>query len=94
MTRLDITPTCWLDSLIVPEDIVPDFDELWNTHPEEFTIVVMMGRPVRTPRWQQSFIQDYAFTGANHEAGELPDMVQPLLDWANSLGYGEFNQNA
>ncbi len=92
MTRLSLTTTCWLDQLSVPGDLAPDFDSLWSLHPKEFAIVVMMGRTVRTPRWQQSFIRDYAFSGANHDAGELPEVVKPLLDWANSLGYGEFNQ--
>ena len=35
------------------------FDKLWAIHPAEFHEILMHGRPVRTPRWQQAFGMDY-----------------------------------
>lgn len=69
-----------------------DFEELWNLHPEEYGEVILYGKRMKTPRWQQSYDLPYNFSGMLHDALPLPDQFKPFLDWANSLGLGEFNQ--
>jgi hypothetical protein len=51
---------------VLPAPLVPDateFDELWALHPDTFHEIVMHGRKVRTPRWQQAYGVDYTYTG-------------------------------
>lgn len=92
MDRLEITENTWLDCGSLPEDIELDFDSLWKLHPDEKGKVKIYGKIIETPRWQESYIQPYYFSGMNCGGGELPDILRPLLDWINNLGYGEFNQ--
>ncbi|MGF1526248.1 MAG: hypothetical protein ACFCBW_05585 [Candidatus Competibacterales bacterium] len=33
----------------------PDFEKLWQLHPKEYHTVVIHGREVNPPRWQQAF---------------------------------------
>ena len=78
----------WVDCFPLKPDLRPtkeQFDALWNTHPGEFGEVKIMGKPVKTPRWQQSYGQAYNFSGMLHDALPVPETVQPYLDWANSL---------
>lgn len=89
--RTKLSEESWVDQLRLP-DMKYDFDELWNAHPEEFGLVKIFGRLVRTPRWQQSYLQGYNFSGMFHKAEPLPEVFQPFFDWANSLGYGKFTQ--
>jgi len=77
---------------LLPPDIYAPFEELWSLHPAERGKVIIMSKKVSTPRWQQSYINDYHFSGMSHLAQELPIMLIPLLQWANSLKLGTFNQ--
>jgi len=38
----------------VPELREANFEELWNLHPPDFHELLMHGRLVKTPRWQQA----------------------------------------
>jgi alkylated DNA repair dioxygenase AlkB len=69
-----------------------DFNSLWNIHPETYGTIKILGKEISTPRWQQSYGRDYRFTGMNHAALPVPELLDPFLEWANSLGYGTFNQ--
>lgn len=43
--------------------------------------------------WQQSYLRGYFFSGMKHDALDLPEEIQPILDWANSLDVEpKFNQ--
>ena len=52
----------------------------------------MMGKLIKTPRWQQTYGRSYNFSGVNHQALDIPEIIVPYLNFVNSLGYGEFNQ--
>lgn len=58
------------------------FESLWQLHPAEYHEIVMAGRRVRTPRWQQAFGADYRYSGSINRALPLAPPLLPLLDWA------------
>jgi alkylated DNA repair dioxygenase AlkB len=82
----------WLDEFRIPEGILPSFEDVWDEHPEEKAVVIMYGNEISCPRWQQSYMNDYTFTGMAHEKKSLPKIFEPVLGWVNNLGYGKFNQ--
>jgi alkylated DNA repair dioxygenase AlkB len=58
------------------------FQQLWEMHPEDFHLIKIHGRLVRTPRWQQAFGRDYHYTGQVNSALAVPPILEPLLSWA------------
>lgn len=58
------------------------FDELWMLHPSEFSEILIHGRRVKTPRWGQAFGRDYRFSGQLSHAAPVPDILKPILAWA------------
>jgi alkylated DNA repair dioxygenase AlkB len=67
----------------LPEEIVAgtQFDALWQLHPEEFHEIMMHGKLVKTPRWQQAYGKDYHYTSRTNVALPIDSRLQPLLDW-------------
>lgn len=59
----------------------PEFQALWDMHPEKYPTAVIHGRDVELPRWQFAFDRDYAFTGQKSEARPRPALLDPLLSW-------------
>ena len=47
------------------------FETLWHLHPEAYHIIMMFGRPVATPRWQQAYGADYLLHRAD-QPGTAP----------------------
>ena len=72
--------TGWLPAELVPS--TEQFEALWKMHPGEYHEIMMHGRPVRTPRWQQAFGVDYHYTGNVNKALPVPPQLTPVLDWA------------
>jgi alkylated DNA repair dioxygenase AlkB len=69
----------------LPDALVPDaagFAALWALHPEDFHEIVMHGRKVRTPRWQQAYGADYHYTGNTNRALPLTPVMDAWLAWA------------
>jgi len=62
-----------------------DFETLWNLHTKSRGQVKIYGKVMDTPRWQQSYLQDYSFSGMTHPALPLPAEFSQFLRWANSL---------
>lgn len=58
-----------------------DFINLWNLHPDDFHIIMMHGKEVATPRWQQAYGHDYFYTGKLNKALPIPKMLLPVLHW-------------
>lgn len=93
--REAFTKRSFLDTFVLPGELIPDrhsFEEMWSLHPEEHSTVVMYGKEIPVPRWQQSYLRDYAFSGNVNKALPLPDQFKPYLDWLNDMDYGEFNE--
>ncbi|WMX12938.1 alpha-ketoglutarate-dependent dioxygenase AlkB [Aureispira sp. CCB-E] len=60
---------------------LPDFDTLWNTHPDEYHVVKILGKEVPTPRWQQAYGFDYKYTGSKQNALPISPVLKLFLDW-------------
>ena len=89
---INLNEDSWIHTLPFKcEEFVP-FNELWQIHPEEYNDIMMMGKLIKTPRWQQTYGRSYNFSGVNHVALDIPDIILPYLHFVNNLGYGEFNQ--
>jgi alkylated DNA repair dioxygenase AlkB len=69
------------EALLLSKDA---FETLWNVHPDDYHEIKMHGRLVKTPRWQQAYGEDYAYTGRVNRALAIPAMLTPLLDWTRS----------
>eukprot|EP00040_Diaphanoeca_grandis_P009815 m.50294 g.50294 ORF g.50294 m.50294 type:complete len:356 (-) comp21254_c0_seq1:249-1316(-) len=60
------------------------FKTVWNMHPAEKGQIKMMGKIIETPRWTQTYLRAYNYSGMVHIAKELPSCLQPLFDWART----------
>ncbi|MEM1325131.1 MAG: alpha-ketoglutarate-dependent dioxygenase AlkB [Bacteroidota bacterium] len=58
-----------------------DFDSLWNEHPQEFHNIVIHGKKIKTPRWQQAYGKNYEYTGSRNNALPLNKVHQKYIDW-------------
>lgn len=67
------------------------FDEAWRLHPDKKHLIMMHGRWVETPRWQQAYGADYEYTGTVNEALEVPPILQPLQDWVQATIHKQLN---
>lgn len=61
------------------------FAALWRLRPPEYHEILMRGRAVKTPRWQQAFGMDYRYTGRVNRALSTPPLLIPLLAWARGI---------
>jgi alkylated DNA repair dioxygenase AlkB len=68
-----------------------DFAPLWNLHPAQSNEILIHGRMVPIPRWQQAFGRDYAFSGTVSEALPVPDMLAPFLVWVRDAADPRLN---
>jgi alkylated DNA repair dioxygenase AlkB len=57
------------------------FDKLWNMHPPRSNEILIHGRMVPIPRWQQAYGRDYQFSGTVSSASPVPDVLVPFLGW-------------
>jgi alkylated DNA repair dioxygenase AlkB len=62
----------------------PSFDAAWAAHPPDKHEILMHGRLVETPRWQQAYGADYHYTGRVNQALPVPPFLEPLTDWARA----------
>ncbi|MEO0732591.1 MAG: alpha-ketoglutarate-dependent dioxygenase AlkB, partial [Bacteroidota bacterium] len=58
------------------------FAELWDSHPAEYHTVVMRGREVKTPRWQQAYGHNYQYSGSRNNALPISERLRPFLEWS------------
>eukprot|EP00798_Chlamydomonas_sp_ICE-L_P010697 gene10697-12393_t len=88
----------WVEEGGLPPPLKPNpkqFDALWACHPPERGVVIIFGKKIPTPRWQQPYLRPYKFSGIIHAGLPLPSEFGPYLDWGNSLScvqaFGGFN---
>ncbi len=60
------------------------FDAAWNAHPADKHEILIHGRMVETPRWQQAYGADYHYTGRVNKALPVPAFVEPLMAWVRA----------
>lgn len=81
------TSSSWIQQGSLPEGIQysqEEFQELWEAHPAELGKIKLFGKIIDTPRYQQTYLRNYQFTGLDHQSDRaLPPLVQRLLDWTN-----------
>lgn len=68
----------------LPEGLLWDgaaFETAWAAHPNDKHRIMMHGRLVETPRWQQAYGADYHYTGSINKALPVPPHIAPLLAW-------------
>jgi alkylated DNA repair dioxygenase AlkB len=68
-----------------------EFEALWDLHPERFHDIMVHGRLVPTPRWQQAFGRDYHYTGQTNRALPVPKELEPFLRWAQEAVHEGLN---
>lgn len=70
----------------LPETVLAalQFEALWSIHPDEFHEIMIHGKLVKTPRWQQAFGKDYHYTSRTNVALPTPRILQPLVDWGQA----------
>jgi alkylated DNA repair dioxygenase AlkB len=71
----------------LPRDLGWDeatFAAAWALHPVEKHQILMHGRLVETPRWQQAYGADYHYTGRVNKALPVPPLIEPLMHWVKT----------
>lgn len=91
INREYLTNDSWLDSCLI--EISDNFETLWQLCPKERGKVMVFGEKL-TPRFQQSYIRDYTFSGIESKAIPLPSVLEKYLKLVNSIVEygGGFNQ--
>ena len=93
MDLIKLRNDSWLSTAELPQELLDiDFDEMWEKHPEQYAQVKIAGKLINTPRWSQSYGKGYMYSGVEHDGIEVDPIFQPILEWANTLGYGNFDQ--
>lgn len=61
-----------------------EFELLWNKHPKEFHEVVIHGKKIKTPRWQQAYGKNYEYTGSRNNALPIEYINGKYLKWCQT----------
>ena len=83
----DIGRGCTISVGSLPSSLLPspaEFDYLWNLHPAEYDQIIIHGRRVKTPRWQQAYGKDYHYSGQVNKALPIPPKFEPFFRWTRS----------
>ncbi len=83
----ELDQKCKFYTGILPPDIYTDdhlFENLWKLHPQDFHKIMIYGRWVKTPRWQQAYDKYYYYTGNINKALPLPTLLTPFLEWSKN----------
>jgi alkylated DNA repair dioxygenase AlkB len=67
------------------------FAAAWTLHPEVRPTIVMHGRAVQVPRWQQAYGLDYRFSGQTSPATPVPPLLVPVLGWVREAVHPALN---
>jgi alkylated DNA repair dioxygenase AlkB len=84
----------WIEMGKLPEELKKiSFDILWNHHPEHYNQIKIYDKMVNMPRYTQTYLKNYAYSGVEHQALPLPQDFTPFFDWACKLKQNEtYNQ--
>lgn len=91
--KYDLSKKSYLLISKLPEEITPDFQELWEQHPQEKGKVLIYGKYRETPRWHQSYLRTYQFSGQHlGDTRDPPKSVKKILDFINLNEEVKYNQ--
>ena len=90
---LHFDDSCWIQKGRLPRGLAVDFERAWEQKPVDRGTLQMHGNTVTIPRWNQSYIRPYYFSGKLHPAAPMPDAFLPLYEWTRECFSSEkFNQ--
>jgi alkylated DNA repair dioxygenase AlkB len=78
--RIDLTSDGASYVRLIQLDTKIDFETLWECHPSEYGKVKVFGKEYDTPRWQQSYLRDYKFSGVSHTSLPLPECLKEVFE--------------
>lgn len=61
------------------------FTRVWDLHPQDQDKIMMFGRLVPTPRFQQAYGRSSGFSGNVFQAKPVPDAIQSAVDMMKSM---------
>ena len=70
ITPIFLTPTSWIHQGMLSADAMfsdQEFQELWDSHPPGLGKIKLYGKVIDTPRYQQTYLRNYTFTGMDHQ---------------------------
>ena len=82
----------------IPSDLIikkSEFQDFWDTHPDNRGNVIICGKQITTPRFFQNYGESYNFSGKKHESIPITPFLKKYLDYINSLNQDkdyQFNQ--
>lgn len=89
-------PECWVVSYpTVPKGLeltAEQYDDLWDTHPEEHGKVRVYGKEHDAPRYFATYGKSYTFSKTEHHALPLDNpMLVRMLDWVDRHAHHKFD---
>lgn len=90
----ELSKNSYLLFATLPEEIKPNFEELWNSKPKEKGKVRIRGMWIETPRWHASYLNKYQFSGQTpgNKDTKAPKNVLTIFDYVNKHSDYNYNQ--
>ena len=88
MEKVQLGDGCEIWVGTVKEELCPSedqFEQLWALHPDEHSEIVIHGKKVKVPRWDQAFEKDYPFSNQIAKAASAPESLIGYLRWAQEV---------
>lgn len=85
MKRIELPEGCHIDFGSIATELIPTapgFELLWDRHPNEYSKIMIHGRTVKVPRWDQAFERDYPFANQVAKALPAPKSMMTFLNLA------------
>lgn len=85
--RIVLCQDSWIEKFDLPEELKlsdKEFEELWNIHPEEQGEIMLFGKKIPIPRYQQVYGKSYTFSGIKHKAIAYHHLIERYLNYANT----------
>lgn len=70
-----------LQTLTLPDNIVVDFDQLWNLHPAERHWIKIGTKDIQVPRYQQAYGKSYSYSGNINHALPITEELNEFLNY-------------
>jgi alkylated DNA repair dioxygenase AlkB len=86
-----LTQTTFISSCTLPKELHlkrEGFEALWSLRPTEEQYVWVAGNRVAIPRKQKAYGISYQFSGQTSIADPIPSILQPYLDYTNTISPG------
>lgn len=86
LVELGTSGQSWALAFKLPMAVRPDEEDqeaLYQLRPAELGEIKIMGKLIKTPRYQQAYGRPYTFSGVAHPALSIPPVLQRFVDFAN-----------